>query len=58
MVQGWLEVGALVLGDGLEKIPLMNRRPGLYVVQVSTEDGHRERLRSSSAVLFVRKCDI
>ena len=28
VVQGWLEVGDWVLGDGLKKIPLMNRRPG------------------------------
>lgn len=33
VVQGWLEVGALVLGDGLEKIPLLNRRPRLYGTQ-------------------------
>lgn len=38
VVQGWQGVGDLVLGDGLEKIPLMNRRPGLYAGQVSTKD--------------------
>lgn len=28
-MQAWMDVGASVLGDGLEKIPLLNRRPGL-----------------------------
>ncbi|KAI4826907.1 hypothetical protein KUCAC02_030337 [Chaenocephalus aceratus] len=36
VVQGRLKVGDLVLGDGLEKIPLLNRRPGLHAGQVST----------------------
>lgn len=30
MAQGWLKAVDLVLGDGLDKILLMNRRPGLY----------------------------
>lgn len=52
VVQGLLEAGASVLGDGLEKIPFLNRRPGLYGGQVSSKDRqtdrHRGRLKGSS----------
>lgn len=35
VAQGWLKVGDSVLGDGLEKIPLMNRWPGLYTCRAA-----------------------
>lgn len=53
-VQGWLKGEGPVLGDGLEKIPLMNRRPGLR------KAGQQQRLRpkSSSGLLLIEKHDL
>lgn len=48
VVQGWLKVGDSVLSDGLEKILLMNRRPGLYACRAGQHQrqGEAEELFS------------
>lgn len=53
-VLGWLKGEGSVLGDGLEKIPLMNRRPGLR------KAGQQQRLRpkSSSGLNLIEKHDL
>lgn len=47
VVQGWPEDEASVLGDGLGKIPVVNRRPGLR--RAGQHQRQTEGLKSSSA---------